>query len=163
VLAFLSLPDVIRSKEAERERDWQDIAVLEEFLDARRLAQANAGRVERINVLAGLRCRRGFEHCGQQGFLTDAALLRQALARASLPVTQAYLLPFAPEVTELPLPVVAIEPVVLKRLRSVAPGSPLQLALVELVRRQYKTALQAADRADKEALRAVQGRSQPGQ
>ena len=77
-------------------------------------------------------------------------------------VTQAYLLPFAPDVTELPPPVVAIEPVVLKRLRSVAPGSPLHLSLVELVRRQYKTALQAADRADKEALRAVQGRSQPG-
>jgi hypothetical protein len=50
----------------------------------------------------------------------------------------------------------------LKRLRSVAPGSPLQLSLVELVRRQYKTALQAADRADKQALRAAQGRPQPG-
>jgi hypothetical protein len=58
--------------------------------------------------------------------------------------------------------VVAIEPVVLKRLRSVAPGSPLHLSPVELVRRQYKIAMQAADRADKEALRAAKGRSQPG-
>jgi hypothetical protein len=58
------LPDLIRSKETERERDWQNIAVLEEFLDARRLAQADAGRIERITVLAGLRSRRGFERCG---------------------------------------------------------------------------------------------------
>jgi hypothetical protein len=49
------LPDLIRSKETERERDWQDIAILEEFLDARRLAQANAGRMERITGLTGLR------------------------------------------------------------------------------------------------------------
>jgi hypothetical protein len=156
------LPGLIRSKETERERDRQDIADLEEFLDARRLVQAHAGRMERITVLAGLRSRRGFERCGQQGFLADATLPRQALAGASLPVTQANLLPFAPDVTERPPPVVAIEPVVLKRLRSGTPGSPLQLSLVEWVRRPYKTALQAADRADKQALRAVQRRSQPG-
>jgi hypothetical protein len=86
-------------------------------------------------------------------------LPRQALARASLPVTQAYLLPFAPDARDLPAPAVAIEPVVLKRLRSVAPGSPLHLSLVELVRRQYKAAMQAADRADKATLRAAQGQS----
>src|SRR5947209_20427458 len=38
-LAFLSLPDLIRSKETERETDWQDIAFLEEFPDARLLSQ----------------------------------------------------------------------------------------------------------------------------
>jgi hypothetical protein len=43
-LAFLALPDLIRSKETERETDWQDIAFLEEFLDARLLAQSSAGR-----------------------------------------------------------------------------------------------------------------------
>ncbi len=34
-IAFLSLPDLIRSKETERETDWQDIAGLEEIQDGR--------------------------------------------------------------------------------------------------------------------------------
>jgi hypothetical protein len=43
VLTFLSLPDLIRSKETERTSDWQDIAVLEEILDGRLLAQVASG------------------------------------------------------------------------------------------------------------------------
>jgi hypothetical protein len=43
-LPFLSLPDLIRSKETERESDWQDIGFLEAFLDARLIAQATLGR-----------------------------------------------------------------------------------------------------------------------
>jgi hypothetical protein len=35
------------------------------------------------------------------------------------------------------------------------PGSRFHLALVEVVRRQYKLAAQAADRANKEAIRAT--------
>src|SRR5207302_1667333 len=45
-LPFLSLPDLIRSKETERTTDWQDVAVLEEFLDARHLAQVKGGSLE---------------------------------------------------------------------------------------------------------------------
>jgi len=64
--------------------------------------------------------------------------------------------PFLPELTGVPAPTVPMEPVVLKRLRSVAPGSPLHLALVEVVRRQYMAAMRAADRVDKQANRAAQ-------
>jgi hypothetical protein len=34
-ITFVGLPDLIRSKETERDADWQDIAYLEQFLDAR--------------------------------------------------------------------------------------------------------------------------------
>src|SRR5947209_8438653 len=54
-LAFLSLPDLIRSKETERETDWQDIAFLEEFLDARLLAQASADQAALVRALAQVR------------------------------------------------------------------------------------------------------------
>jgi len=43
LLSFLALPDLIKSKETERAVDWQDISVLEEFHDARMLAQAESG------------------------------------------------------------------------------------------------------------------------
>jgi len=46
----------------------------------------------------------------------------------------------------------AIEPVIENRLRIVSPASPLHLTLVEAVRRQYRLAAQAGDRADKEAV-----------
>jgi hypothetical protein len=68
-LAFLSLPDLIRSKETEREIDWQDIAFLEEFLDARLLAQASAGQIPLVAAIAQIRSRRGFESLVLQGRL----------------------------------------------------------------------------------------------
>ena len=156
MLPFLSLPDLIRSKETERETDWQDIAFLEEFLDARALAQAAGKPDALIGAMSQIRSRRGFETLLQQGLLSDRIRVKQALALAPLSLTQAYLLPAAPEVQQLPVPAVAIEPVVLKRLRQEVPGSSLHLALVEVVRRQCKLAAQAADRADKEAIRAAE-------
>jgi hypothetical protein len=91
----------------------------------------------------------------------DRAQVEKAIQQAQLSVTQAYLLPFVPHLTAVPLPTVPPEPLVLQRLRSVAPGSPLHLALVEVVRRQYMTAMQAADRVDKEAIRAAQASPPP--
>jgi hypothetical protein len=135
--------------------------VLEEFLDARHVARARAGAAEPRAVLSQLRSRRGFESCWREGFFADPAPVRQALAETALPVTQAYLLPLVPDARELPPTPVTIEPVVLERLRSVAPASPLHLSLVELVRRQYKAARQAADRADKQAIRASQAQTAP--
>jgi len=155
-LAFLSLPDLIRSKETERESDWQDIAFLEEFLDARFLAQAAAGQVSLVAVLAQVRSRRGFESHLQQGHLKEPALVQQALTAAKLSITQAYLLPCVPEVQDLSAVAVPMEPVVLNRLRTASPGSSLHLALVEVVRRQWKLAAQAVDKANKEAIRAAQ-------
>ncbi len=155
-LAFLSLPDLIHSKETERETDWQDIAFLEEFLDAHLLAQAAAGRVALVAAVSQVRSRRGFERLLQQGRLSDRALVQQALAGARLSIAQAYLLPCVPDLQILPPASVPIEPVVLSGLRRQAPGSALHLALVEVVRRQYKVAAQAADKANKEAIRAAQ-------
>jgi hypothetical protein len=161
LLSFLSLPDLIRSKETERARDWQDISILEEFLDARLLAAVTAGSVEPVAALARLRSRRGFESLLQRGVFNERAQVEQAIKQANLSVTQAYLLPFVPWVPEVPAPAVPPEPLVLERLRSVAPGSSLHLALVEVIRRQFMTAMQAADRLDKEAIRAAQAPPPP--
>lgn len=161
VLAFLALPDLIRSKETERNTDWQDVALLEEILDARLLAQADAGQIDLVHVLAQLRGRRGFERLLQLGRLTEPASVRQALMQARSSITQAFLLPFVSEVTDLPLVSVPIEYLIVNRLRSVVAGSSLHILLVEAVRRQYKSALQAADRADKKALFTAQTKFPP--
>lgn len=153
-LAFLSLPDLIRSKETERAIDWQDVSALEEFLDARLVAGVSAGSTELAVALAQLRSRRGFERHLQLGHMNRRAAVERALDRAGLSITQAYLLPFTPTKTDLPQSTVPIEPVVLNRLRTVTAGSTLHLALVEVVRRQYKLAAQAADRANKQAIRS---------
>jgi hypothetical protein len=154
-LSFLALPDLIRSKETERESDWQDIAVLEEFNDSRSLVRLNIGTIDTAAALAGMRSRRGFDSYLQGGHLDNPGAVERALSLTHLSITQAYLLPFAPSATPPP-PSVPVEPVIVKRLRSERPGSPLHLTLVEAVRRQYKMAAQAADRADKQAIRAAQ-------
>ena len=156
-MSFLSLPDLIQSKETERERDWQDVAILEEFLDARRLAHLEAGSSEVPEVLGRIRSRRGFETAERKELLADPRVVEQALAGARLSITQAFLLPYAPGMTALPETIPSIEPVILKKLRRVVPASPLHLALVEVVRRQYRTAAQAADKADKESIRKAHG------
>jgi hypothetical protein len=158
VLPFLSLPDLIRSKETARESDWQDVAALEEFLDARLLAQAERGERPLPTVLASVRSRRGFERLLQAGKLNDRAAVEEGLGQARLPVTRAFLLPCAPEATGPSIVAVKIEPVILSRLRAIPPGSPLHLALVEAVRRQYKLSAQATDQADKQATLAAQQR-----
>jgi len=50
----------------------------------------------------------------------------------------------------------SIEPVVLARLRTTAPASPLHLGLVEVVRRRYIAFRKDADRRDKQMIRARQ-------
>ena len=94
-LPFLSLPDLLRSKETERESDWQDITLLEEIHDEQLLAGANdsAGR---IHALGGLRSRVGFERILERQLFADDALVRSALLAAKHPVSQAMLLPFCP-------------------------------------------------------------------
>jgi hypothetical protein len=154
-LAFLSLPDLIRSKETERETDWQDVAGLEEIHDGRWLHQAKAGTTGIAEALARLRSRRGLESFLQGGYLEDPAAARQALLQTRLSITQAILLPCAGAGAALPVATVPMEPVVVNRLRTVAPGSALHLALIEVVRRQYKLAMQNADAADKQVLRAA--------
>jgi hypothetical protein len=156
-VAFLALPDLIRSKETERAKDWDDISYLEEFWDARLHSRLAAGEVALVEALAQLRSRRGFDSYLAENGLSEEAAVRAALGRTTNPITQAFLLPWAPEAVALPT-VVPIEPLVERKLRSIAPASALHRSLVEVVRRQYKVACQDRDRADKEAIRA--GRQQ---
>jgi hypothetical protein len=161
VLPFLGLPDLIRSKETERSSDWQDVALLEEILDARVLALARDGRLDRALAVGRVRSRVGFEYYLQLGYLGDPGVLRQAIMQSRMSITQAYLLPAVPDVAGLPAATVPLEPVIEKRLRTVSLGSTLHLTLVEAVRRQYMMAMQAADRADKQSIRAAQSHPPP--
>jgi hypothetical protein len=161
VLSFLSLADLIRSKETERNSDWQDVALLEEIQDARLLSAVATGTTGLVSSLAQLRSRSGFEAHQQRGLLNDLMTVQQALALTHLSITQAYLLPLAPTTLELEATRAAIEPVIVSRLRTVSPGSTLHLALVEAVRRRYKVVCQEDDRADKQAIRAAQGNPSP--
>jgi hypothetical protein len=157
-LAYLSLPDLIRSKETERAKDWDDIAYLEEFLDARLHAQCVTGTIEVADALAQVRSRRGFDTYLAENRFADAETIHTALQRTTNPITQAFLLPWAPAAATL-TPVVPIEPLVERKLRVVASASSLHRSLVEVVRRQYKVFCQDRDRADKQAIRAAQTQS----
>jgi hypothetical protein len=157
ILPFLGLPDLIRSKETERPVDWQDVRTLEEFLDARLFSQVKGGELELDVALAQLRSQRGFERYLHEGMLSDTQFIRKALSQSRMSISQAYLLPFASDGSLL-IANVPLEPIVVHRLRKSSPGSPLHLALVETVRRQYQTRRRQEDKADKEALRAAQSK-----
>lgn len=158
-LAFFGLRDLIRSKETERAKDWDDIAYLEEFQDARLHAGVIAGTIGLADALAQVRSRRGFDTYLAENSLNDPVAVRAALGRTTNPVTQAFFLPCAPDVVVLPS-VVEIEPLVERKLRSLPIASPLHRSLVEVVRRRYKVVCQDRDRADKEAIRAAQQQRQ---
>jgi len=158
-LSFLGLGDLIRSKETERAKDWDDVSYLEEIQDARLRARCAAGEIGLAEALLWLRSRRGFDTYLAEGRLDDRAAVGAALGQTTNPITQAFLLPLLPDVA-VASPVVTIEPVVERKLRSVAPGSPLHRSLIEVVRRQYKVFCQERDRADKEAIRRAQPQGQ---
>jgi hypothetical protein len=84
VLSFLALPDLMRSKETERAVDWQDIAILEEFLDARMLAGAESGEMGLPEALSGIRSRSGFESALKRGVYSDIPVVERALAWSRL-------------------------------------------------------------------------------
>jgi hypothetical protein len=143
MLSFLGLDDLIRSKETEREDDWRDVAMLEEIADERRLARAPA------EALTHLRSRRGFELAVARGLL--GGLAANALPAARDVLAAAYLAPWAPSAPLPPASVTGVGTELLAGpLRTVAPGSARHLALVEAVRRLYRRAAMATDRADKE-------------
>jgi hypothetical protein len=151
LVCFLSLPDLIRSKETERESDWQDVALLEEFCDARHLA-APPRADDWALALRNLRSRRGFERAQAMGLFQNAMAVAQAIQTAVNPMSQAFLRPF---VTGAPGPrLVAgagmIEEILNGPLTRVDPGSVRHLALVEAVRRLYKQHAKEVDKADKQ-------------
>lgn len=151
VLSFLSLDDLIRSKETERDADWADVAVLEQFCDARMLAQIAKNQIPIAEGLSSLRSRAGFELYMQHEMLTDSPAITTALATTRLPVTQAYLMPFLPDAPRA-VPVLPIEPVIVTRLCTTAPGSALHLSLAEIVRRRYIVFRKELDRANKQQI-----------
>ena len=154
-ISFLSLPDLIRSKETERENDWQDISFLEEILDQRNLNQAKNAE-EIIAAIANLRSMRGLESAIEKGFLKNLNDVETALRTAKNPITRAFLLPFAPNL-EAELPNDEMLPSAFrKHLKLVEPSGSRHLALVEAVRLRYKRASQEIDRADKDEHRKKQ-------
>jgi hypothetical protein len=153
-VTFLGLTDLIRSKETERNADWQDVAALEQFLDARLLVRLRSGIASAGEALAALRSQSGLLGYLEAGLLTGKNAAA-GLATANNPVTQAFLIPASPD-APVAEPVMAIEPVVLARLRSTPPASPLHLGLVEVVRRRYIAFRKDVDRRDKETIRARQ-------
>jgi hypothetical protein len=148
-LEFLSLEDLIRSKETAREDDWADVALLEEILDARALAQAKT-QSDRVRLLSRLRSRRGFERALQSGLLGDEALLRQAIPECRHPVPFAFLVPFVKDAEQPANLCSRIDDAYLAAFGKVEPGSVKHVALVEVVRRGYKRWAMDVDHEDKE-------------
>lgn len=157
MLPFLSLPDLIRSKETERDFDWHDVATLEEFLDARNFVQVEAGKLDAAAALSKLRSRVGLERFLQANRLKDVDVVSRALSSADNLISQAILLPFAPS-APLADVVPVLEPLVISRLRRMPAASSLHLALIEAARRQYRNHRQAVDKADKQAVRREQAK-----
>lgn len=154
-IAFLGLGDLIRSKETERDADWQDVSVLEDFLDSRLFAKLTRREYETAAALAQLRSRAGFGSYFRHGALADSTAVSAALAATTNPITQSYLVPFAPDTPLSDASLFAIEPVVLDRLRRLDGGSLLHLSLTEVVRRRYILFRKDIDRRDKESIRAA--------
>lgn len=148
-IAFVSLDDLLRSKETERESDWQDIALLEEIRDARLLAKAtDADGI--VHALESVRSRRGLERLQTSGLLTDRDAVTRAIERCTHPVTFAMLSPLSPESQpgQLTVPIEETARVALAR---AALGSAFHLGVVEVVRRGYKRQAMDRDRIDKQA------------
>ncbi|PWU19469.1 MAG: hypothetical protein C5B50_06400, partial [Verrucomicrobia bacterium] len=98
-LPFMALADLIRSKETERESDWQDVSLLEEIQDNRLLAKARETE-RQIAALAGLRSRRGYRSAEALGLFQNPPVVTQALESARNPITKALLLPLIPAASD---------------------------------------------------------------
>ncbi len=147
-VSFLSLPDLIRSKETERDSDWDDINILEGILDQRNVARARQSG-DFVAALTALRSVRGLDAAFRAGLLADSPVVASALRDANNPITRAFLLPFAPEV-EQEIPCSEILPVLLREnLAHVTPCSTRHQLLIEAVRLRYKRVMQAVDRQEK--------------
>lgn len=151
-LGFLSLPDLIRSKETERESDWLDVSLLEEILDARHLAQIQT-REESLVFLSRMRSRKGFERATKLGYFQEEALVREAISGCEHPISFAFLLPFARDAQQPSSLRVTIDEAYLAPLRKAETGTSKHIALVEVVRRAYKRWAREVDHQDKESRR----------
>lgn len=148
-VAFLSLKDLLRSKETEREDDCRDIELLEEIHDERN-GQTATDAEGRAAFLSELRSRRGFESALRAGLL-DKQSARRAWARAAHPISRAYLAPYISHEAGASQqgPTSMMDEIIQGPLRSVEPASSRHLALGETVRRLYKREAMEEARRDK--------------
>lgn len=153
-VSFISLPDLLRSKETEREGDWLDISLLEEIQDARHLVAVTT-KAGHENFLSHLRSRRGFDRALAMGLFDDRARIEAAVANCEHPVAYAWLLPLVPDAPKPPRLIQDIDSIYLTPLRSVAFAGPKHVALVEVVRRAYKRWAIEMDRRDKQSRLAA--------
>jgi hypothetical protein len=150
-VAFLGLQDLLRSKETERESDWQDITLLEEILDDRNRARISSAPEAEINYLSSLRSRRGMDFAVKGQLTAKRQIILSALALCKHPVTCAFLHDF---VNDQPWPALAapVSAELRSLLSSAVPASPRHFTLIEIVRRNYKRVAMERDRADKQSL-----------
>jgi hypothetical protein len=154
-VGFISLDDLLRSKETERETDWQDISLLEEIRDARLLESAT-DEPGLLRALSEVRSRRGFRALQEKGLLGDDRLISNAISLCTHPVSFAYLSPLSPGTAPQNL-IRIVDSTSLHALQHSPFGSSLHLGVVEVVRREYKRHAMELDRQDKQIqLRIMQ-------
>ncbi len=148
-VAFLSLKDLIKSKETERESDWQDIALLEEVQDARHHAALGSEPDSLHRLLTNLRSRRGMDRVIERRLWEEQQSIVKAIGSCNHQATHAFLFPLAPE-AESPALTVPMDSALIALLNLTKFGTPKHFALVEICRRAYKRHAMDIDRADKQ-------------
>jgi hypothetical protein len=146
-MRFLSLGDLIRSKETERESDWADISLLEEIQDGRLLAAYQRGAAALPAVLSQLRSRRGMDEAIGRRLLVDSSVVDQAIAAVDNFVTFAFLLPFASKPQS---PFAHVAAPWMTALLAAKAGTPRHSVMIEVARRAYRRQAVETDRADKQ-------------
>ena len=148
-ISFISIDDLIRSKETERESDWSDISLLEEIRDARLLSKAkDASGI--VTALMNVRSRRGVMALENAGLFRNEELVSQALHLCAHPVSFAILSPIVP--SQMAKSDWNIDPTSLAALAKSKFMTPLHFAIIEVIRRGYKRQAMDRDRADKEVM-----------
>lgn len=148
-IPFIGLSDLLRSKETERESDWQDITLLEEIQDSRHLAVARDDQTI-IHCLTHLRSRRGFERARDMGLFHQLQCVTAAITNCRHPVSFIFLRPLMPQVQRSSHFGTIIDWSALPSIAQADFGSQRHLAVVEIIRRAYRRHAMDADRADKQ-------------
>jgi hypothetical protein len=146
-VSFLSLPDLIRSKETERESDRQDVGLLEEIHDARNLGQIDDEDAT-VAALACLRSRRGFRRAADESRFSQPTIVVRAFERSTSPISRGWLAPALGGASVEIIDRGMIGEILAGPLKQTQFGDHRHMALVEAIRRLYKREAIAADRAD---------------
>ena len=148
-VTFLSLPDLLKSKETERESDWSDIALLEEVLDDRNFALLSAAPDFLPTLLARLRSRRGMDRVVECKLASDPGIVQRAAELCVHPVPLAFMSPLTAATPDSLSSVIELS--LLRELRQAGFATKKHFALIEVCRRSYKRRAIELDRVDKQA------------